>query len=142
MEGLDRQRIREWYNGYSWGGDERVYNPFDVLLLLDERQFKNWWCETGNSAFLVNLLLEKGIHWYRLDGMVSSEELLSRFDVGAIAPEALLFQAGYLTVIERLEIFNGPRYRLGYPNREVRQSLNRDLLSGVLGAGKQREQES
>ena len=142
LEGLDRERLREWYNGYSWGGDERVYNPFDVLLLLDERQFKNWWCETGNSTFLVNLLLEKGIPWYGLDGMVGSEELLSQFDVGAIAPEALLFQAGYLTVLERLEIADSPRYRLGYPNREVRQSLNRDLLSGVLGAGKQGEQDS
>ena len=71
-----------------------------------------------------------------------SEELLSQFDVGAIAPEALLFQAGYLTVIERLEIADRPRYRLGYPNRGVRQSLNRDLLSGVLGAGKEGEQES
>ena len=136
LEGLDREQVREWYNGYSWGGDERVYNPFDVLLLLKQRQFRNWWCETGNSEFLVNLLLEKGIPWYRLDGMVSSEELLSQFDVGAIAPEALLFQAGYLTVLERLEIAEGPRYRLGYPNREVRQSLNRDLLSRVLGAGK------
>ena len=142
LEGLDRERLREWYNGYSWGGDERVYNPFDVLLLLKQRQFRNWWCETGNSTFLVNLLLEKGIHWYCLDDLVRSEELLSQFDVGAIAPEALLFQAGYLTVIERLEIADRPRYRLGYPNREVRQSLNRDLLSGVLGAGKEGEQES
>ncbi len=142
LEGLDRERIREWYNGYSWGGDERVYNPFDLLLLLKQRQFKNWWCETGNSTFLVNLLLEKGIPWYCLDDMVRSEELLSQFDVGAIAPEALLFQAGYLTVLERLEIADSPRYRLGYPNREVRQSLNRDLLSGVLGVGKEGEQES
>ena len=126
MGGLDRERVREWYNGYSWGGNERVYNPFDVLLLLDERQFRNWWCETGNSTFLVNLLLEKGIPWYDLDGMVGSEELLSQFDVGAIAAEALLFQTGYLTVRERLEIGGSPRYRLGYPNREVRQSLNRD----------------
>ena len=142
LEGLDRGRIREWYNGYSWGGDERVYNPFDVLLLLDERQFKNWWCETGNSTFLVNLLLEKGIPWRCLDDMVTTEELLSQFDVGAIAPEALLFQAGYLTVLERLEIAGSPRYRLGYPNREVRQSLNRDLLNGVLGSGRQGEQAS
>ncbi len=135
LEGLDRERLRDWYNGYSWGGSERIYNPFDVLLLLKQREFRNWWCESGNSSFLVDLLLEKGIPWCRLDGMVTSEELLSRFDVGAIAPEALLFQTGYLTVLERLEIADSPRYRLGYPNREVRQSLNGDLLGRVLGAG-------
>ena len=142
LQGLDRARLRAWYNGYSWGGEERVYNPFDVLLLLKQRQFRNWWCETGNSAFLVKLLLEKGIPWHCLDGMVRTEELLSQFDVGAIAPEALLFQTGYLTVLERFEQGGSARYRLGYPNREVRQSLNRDLLGGVLGVGKEGERES
>ncbi len=135
LEGLDRERLREWYNGYNWGGTERIYNPFDVLLLLDQRQFKNWWCETGNSTFLVDLLLEKGLRWDRIDGMMSSEELLSRFDVEDIGPEALLFQSGYLTVVERLETAGSPFYQLGYPNREVRQSLNGDLLGRVLGAG-------
>ncbi len=42
LPGLDRDRIREWYNGYSWGGDERLYNPYDVLLLFDQREFLAW----------------------------------------------------------------------------------------------------
>ena len=32
LDGLDRQQVREWYNGYGWLGEERVYNPYDVLL--------------------------------------------------------------------------------------------------------------
>ena len=45
------------------------------------------------------------------------------------APEALLFQTGYLT-IENAEPLNGEMYyRLACPNREVRQSLNRSLLA-------------
>ena len=47
LAGLDRDEIRDWYNGYSWRGDERVYNPFDILLLLDRREFGAWWFETG-----------------------------------------------------------------------------------------------
>ena len=34
LDGLDREEIRTWYNGYHWRGGERVYNPYDVLLLL------------------------------------------------------------------------------------------------------------
>ena len=30
LEGLDREGIRRWYNGYNWRG-EGVYNPFDIL---------------------------------------------------------------------------------------------------------------
>ena len=37
LGGLDRDEIRAWYNGYHWLGGERVYNPYDVLLLLDRR---------------------------------------------------------------------------------------------------------
>ena len=58
LEGLDRERIRNWYNGYSWGGEERVYNPFDLLLLFRKRVFKAWWFETGTPTFLVETLAE------------------------------------------------------------------------------------
>ena len=33
LPGLDRQEIRDWYNGYHWLG-EGVYNPFDILQLF------------------------------------------------------------------------------------------------------------
>ena len=47
LGGLDREQVREWYNGYSWLGDEKVYNPYDVLLLLRRRKFAAHWFETG-----------------------------------------------------------------------------------------------
>ena len=139
--GLDRRRVREWYNGYSWGGAERVYNPFDVLLLLKRRTFEPWWYETGSPTFLIDRLAETGMPWHGLDGLVASTELLSTFDVGNIAPEALLFQTGCLTVLKRGDPDEGLIYHLGYPNREVRQSLNRALLNNLLGAGWQRERQ-
>ena len=128
LPGLDRERVRDWYNGYSWGGEEKVYNPFDALLLFRTREFKAWWFETGTPTFLVETLVERGVASPTLDGMVATDELLSTFDVGDIAAEALLFQTGYLTVVGN-EIHEGNQYyRLGYPNREVRQSLNSSLL--------------
>ena len=128
LSGLDRQVIREWYNGYSWLGDEKVYNPFDILLLFRSREFKAHWFETGSPRFLVDLLAERRVRSVDLDGMRGTEELLSAFDVGAIGTEALLFRTGYLTI--QGEERRGARtsYRLGYPNREVRLSLNESLL--------------
>ena len=141
LAGLDRQRIREWYNGYSWGGEERVYNPFDVLLMLRKRTLGAWWFETGTPTFLINLLAETRVPWHRLDGLRASEALLSTFDVGRIAPEALLFQTGYLTVVDSESRSGRLRYRLGFPNREVRESLNRALLDDLLGSGFEREEQ-
>ena len=128
LPGLDREAIRDWYNGYGWLGDEPVYNPFDILLLFRRRKFDSHWFETGTPAFLVETLFNRRVSSLALDDMVGSADLLSTFDVDDMATEALLFQTGYLTIREEEDLGGEPLYRLGYPNREVRQSLNRSLL--------------
>ncbi|MDE0629168.1 MAG: hypothetical protein OXH99_22465 [Bryobacterales bacterium] len=35
------------------------YNPFDVLHLLADREFKAWWCATGSPTFLVDTLVRR-----------------------------------------------------------------------------------
>ena len=137
LPGLDRERVRDWYNGYSWLGEEKVYNPFDILLLFGERQFKAWWFETGTPSFLLETLSRHEIHSPDLDDMAGTDALLSGFDVDAIAPEALLFQTGYLTIRE-VAGRTPPLYRLGYPNREVRQSLNESLLQALVPGASRR----
>ena len=133
LPGLDRQAIRDWYNGYSWLGEERVYNPFDILLLFRSREFRAHWLETGTPTFLVDTLFRRRVRSVDLDGMLPSGELLSTFDVDEIAPEALLFQTGYLTILREEPRGGEMFYRLGYPNREVRQGLNRSLLDRMVG---------
>ena len=132
LEGLDRNEVRHWYNGYSWLG-ETVYNPFDILLLFRRREFAAYWFETGSPAFLVETLMKRGVSPMDLETMVGTDELLSTFDVEEIATEALLFQTGYLTIRERSSAGGETLFRLGYPNREVRQSLNRNLLRHLIG---------
>ena len=132
LDGLDRKAIREWYNGYNWRGPEKVYNPFDILLLFDRREFDAWWFETGTPSFLIKTLSERGIGSPSLDGMLGSNALLSKFDVDDMATEALLFQTGYLTITGEEDLGGSPLFRLGYPNREVRQSLNETLLGAML----------
>jgi len=125
---VDRDALRGWYDGYSWRREEKVYNPFDILLLLHNREFRAWWFETGTPAFLVETLFRRRIASVSLDGMLGSNDLLSTFDVDDIATEALLFQTGYLTIAAEEDLGGNLLYRLGYPNREVRQSLNESLL--------------
>ena len=137
LPGLDRDEIRAWYNGYSWRGAEKVYNPFDILLLFDRREFDAWWFETGTPTFLVDTLTARGVGAADLEDMVASRDLLSSFDVGDVATEALLFQTGYLTITGTENLGGKTLYRLGYPNREVRQSLNERLLRAMTPAASQ-----
>ena len=133
LPGLDRDEIRHWYNGYNWRGEEKVYNPFDILLLFRNREFGAWWFETSTPSFLVDMLFQRRVSSLALDDMLGSSDLLSAFDVDHIATEALLFQTGYLTIRRAEQRGNRTYYRLGYPNLEVRQSLNESLLNHMTG---------
>ncbi len=132
LEGLDRQQIRDWYNGYNWLG-ETVYNPFDLLLLFKEREFRPWWFETGTPTFLVETLTRRRFFTPRLEKTFASEALLSTFDVDQMAVEALLWQTGYLTFRGETRVGARIEYLLSYPNLEVETSLNDALLKGLMG---------
>lgn len=127
LQDLDLKKIKQWYNGYSFLGDP-VYNPFDVLLLLKNREFKNYWFETGTPTFLIDLLREKQFFMPDLENLRASEAILSTFDVDDISPEALLFQTGYLTIKGLVQVGAQRTYDLTYPNLEVRSSLTDHLL--------------
>ncbi len=56
------------------------------------------------------------------------------YDVDRLGDAALLFQTGFLTVAGEEEDWDGKRlYRLGYPNRSVRQSVNGLVLGAATG---------
>ena len=132
LAGLDRGEIRRWYNGYGWLGEEKVYNPFDILFLFRRREFRPYWFETGTPTFLVETLFKQHrIGAPALESVVAGDDLLSAFDVDQIGAEALLFQTGYLTIAGEERAGGVPMYRLGYPNHEVRQSLNGSLLRAM-----------
>lgn len=124
LQEADRQRMRAWYNGYSWGSDERVYNPMSLLSFLQRGQYQNFWFETGTPTFLVKEMRRH--NYFDVDGVkVRDLELLS-FDVHRLNPIGILFQTGYLTVAKVVP--NRPLYTLTYPNLEVKTSLLEALL--------------
>ena len=137
LDGVDLVKLRQWYNGYNFLG-ESVYNPFDVLLYLDSRQFRSYWFETGTPTFLINLLKTRRYSIPALETLEAGEELLSSFDVGTIEPETLLFQTGYLTIQERYQRSGLSRYRLRYPNFEVRTSLSAAILNAYIPSVQER----
>jgi hypothetical protein len=124
---LDREQIRGWYNGYNWTG-EAVYNPFDLLLLFDTREFDSYWFRTGTPRFLVDTLLQRQFYLPELQTIEATDNLLSSFEVGALSAEALLFQTGYLTIAATHWVIQRRWFTLRFPNLEVRTSFTEALL--------------
>lgn len=128
MQAHDRSKVREWYNGYSWGGEERLYNPFSILRFLQSGQYQNYWFETGTPTFLVREMRKH--RFFNMSGFQTAINDLVNFDYARLNPISVLFQTGYLTILHydpELLI-----YTLDYPNREVRSSLEQLLMSEYM----------
>ncbi len=127
LDGLDRAQMRAWYSGYNWTG-ESVYNPIDVLQLLQKRKFQPWWFETATPDSLIDVLTERQVFLPQLSYMLADRSRLLHLELERIAIETLLFQTGHLTIDSNRQIGVITYYSLHYPNREVYQSLNNRLL--------------
>lgn len=125
LHGVDLQKLKAWYNGYNFLGDE-VYNPFDILLFISSGfVYRNYWFETGTPTFLLQLLKEGDYFIPQLPHLVADESLLNSFDIENLRLETVLFQAGYLTIAaQEIDADDFILYRLRLPNKEVRRSLN------------------
>lgn len=131
---VDRVKFKQWYNGYNFSGldSQKVYNPFDVLLFCNNQYlYKNYWFETATPSFLIKLLQQKQQYIPSFEAIDVLDNELSSFDVGNIPITTLLFQTGYLTIKQTMQIGNQYGYVLTYPNMEVKASLNESLM--VLG---------
>jgi hypothetical protein len=135
LAGVDWEKLKRWYNGYSFTG-EAVYNPFDILLFISKgKEYRSYWFETGSPSFLLKLFKKECYFLPELSDIEVGEEILDSFDVDNINPVTLLFQAGYLT-IDKIRVRNEViRYRLKLPNLEVFIALNTHLLNDYAPLG-------
>ena len=128
LHGADMEQVREWYNGYNFLG-EPVYNPFDILLFIDNGlTFNSYWFSTGTPTFLMKLIQKHNYFVPQLNRLTVSDTLIDSYDINHIELEPILFQTGYLSIKEAIQTDFGSEYVLGTPNKEVAISFNDVLI--------------
>ena len=139
IEGIDLEKVRKWYNGYNYFGVP-IYNPFDILLFFAKGgKFKNYWWQTGNPSFLIEIL-KQGKHFLPdLENIVVSDEALNAFDVDEIDIVALLWQTGYLTFDKKIQLLDEESYKMKVPNLEIQKSLNVLFFDYLTSLGRDSE---
>jgi hypothetical protein len=131
LKDLNLDQIKDWYNGYNFLQDT-LYNPFDILLYLRNREFDSYWYKTGTPSFLINLIKNKKYDVTQLENKIVKKNILEKFDIDDISIEALMFQTGYLTIKEVFHKEYGQEYKLGFPNKEVKISFNENILEFTI----------
>ena len=120
-----QNKIKAYYDGFSFDGSTRLYNPFSILNFFFDEKFGNYWYTSGSPSFIARYMKEHKIQSpdeYR--HMEVPSDFADSHEIETSKPESFLYQSGYLT-IEKLE---NDVITLDYPNEEVRKSLVRMYL--------------
>ncbi|MEN9613377.1 MAG: hypothetical protein RLZZ628_4191 [Bacteroidota bacterium] len=120
-------KIRFWYNGFSWNAKDFVYNPYSTMLLMQKKVFDFYWFDTGTPTFLVKLI-HKNFE-YNFKKLKVSKGIYNWHDLKKINYISVMLQSGYLTFKQHVE---GELYEVGFPNNEVENAFSKMLLGSYL----------
>jgi len=120
--------IKAFYNGYSWNGKEKLYNPYSTLLCLKHSNFSKKWFHSGTPRVLSEYPMStKSIKALSEPSILSDDEFESPV-AQKIKDEVFLFQTGYLTIDKIVRKKRNLLYTLKIPNLEVKNALLVSLL--------------
>ena len=93
------QKIKRNYDGFSFDGKIRVYNPFSILNFFSDQKFNNYWYNSSTPSFLVDYFKEHQIdNIEKFRHINVSSDFANEQEIEKATPESFLFQAGYLTI--------------------------------------------
>ena len=120
--------LKENYDGYHFCQENLpgIYNPFSLLNAFASQRIDRYWFETGTPTYLVELLK---LHQYNLSKIEKEQvvsDVLNSIDIASTNPLPVIYQSGYLTIKGYDSEFG--LYRLGFPNKEVREGFIRFLI--------------
>ncbi|MDR2042633.1 MAG: ATP-binding protein [Tannerella sp.] len=122
-------RIRYWYNGYTWDGQTAVYNPFSTMHFFRVKLFSAYWFHTGTPTFLMDIICRRNNPEIVTEGVTVDDSVFQGYEPSNIGEIPVLFQTGYLTIkAMHLDDEGEPSYTLDIPNMEITRAFMRHLL--------------
>lgn len=129
-----RQEVKRWYDGFIFGNQKDIYNPWSILNYLDTGRLAAYWANTSSNS-LAGKLLREGNRKVKekfetlLQGKaiwttVEEQIVYDQLDNDEAAIWSLLLASGYLKVLdydreEVLECTEEAEYKLTLTNYEV-----------------------
>lgn len=52
------QRVKKWYDGFSYGSRTVIYNPWSIINFLDEGKVGLYWGNTSSNSLVGKLIRE------------------------------------------------------------------------------------
>ncbi len=130
--------IEKWYNGYKFGEVTQIYNPWSIVnYILNEKDgFRAHWVNTSDDSLIKERITEPNIK-EAIEELISNKTIIrtinenfvfSDFETDAELVWSLLFQNGFLTQVQEVELY---RYELKIPNFELKFIFKNLILEWI-----------
>ena len=139
-----KEKVKYWYDGFVFGGQRDIYNPWSILNYLDTGKLRTYWANTSSNS-LVSKLIREGDRELKteFESLLQGEALRTRIeeqivynqlDTNEEAIWSLLLAAGYLKAVsfggdddgyDEEGNYQDPEYELELTNFEVRLMFQR-----------------
>ena len=126
-----KQKVKEWYDGFTFGEHRDIYNPWSITSFLDKKQIRPYWASTSSNG-LINKLIQTASADIksRMEDLLNGKQIVVSFDEQIVFEQldrnenaiwSLLLASGYLKVeqVEYRGIMMEPWYHLGITNLET-----------------------
>ena len=144
----DKDGVKYWYDGFVFGEEKDIYNPWSVINYLKEGKLSTYWANTSSNSLMGKLIREGDV-----DGKKTFERLLrgeiiempvdeqivyNNLDTNESAIWSLLLATGYLKALsyqtgEECTGNGYALYQLALTNEEVRKMFFR-MVSDWFGS--------
>ena len=149
--GHEKEKVKEWYDGFVFGNHKDIYNPWSILNFLDTGEYATYWANTSSNSLVGKLIREgnleikqtmerllKGEHFFC---PIDEQIVYNQLDDNEDAIWSLLLASGYLKVLRKEEIDefdddSRANYKLAFTNKEVRMMF-RTIVRSWFGKTKQ-----
>ena len=126
-----KEAVKQWYDGFTFGSQEDIYNPWSITNYLKEKKIQAYWASTSSNG-LVNQLIRTSQSEVKemLEELLNDHEIVVNFDEQIVFDQletkenaiwSLMVASGYLKVakIEYRSILRTPWYHLKITNLET-----------------------
>ncbi len=136
-----KEQVKFWYDGFIFGNQPDIYNPWSVVNYLDKKEFGTYWANTSSNSLAgkliregskdVKITMESLLRGEALCTKIDEQIVFNQLDYNEYAIWSLLLASGYLKVEERSMDADRVKseYKLKLTNNEVKYMFE-DMIEG------------
>ena len=141
----EKAAVKKWYDGFTFGSQRDIYNPWSIINYLDEKKLKPYWASTSSNGLVsrllqtassdMKMLMEKLLSGDTIVVNFDEQIVFNQLDTNESAVWSLLVAGGYLKVnaVEYRGELLEPWYHAAITNLETK-SMFCNMFKGWFNA--------